>query len=71
MVTLIIAILSMILSVLIAVPAACELVVNRGNTWATKLSNALLFLYAIPVFWVAVVLLILFAGPVFAAQVAP
>jgi peptide/nickel transport system permease protein len=64
-VTLAISILSLLLSVLISIPAACELVIRRDNKWVERLNNALLFLYAVPVFWVAVLLLILLASPVF------
>jgi len=64
-ITLIISILSILLSVVIAIPAACELVIRRENKWIERLNNALLFLYSVPVFWVAVLILIFFASPMF------
>jgi peptide/nickel transport system permease protein len=64
-ITMIISILSMLLSVIIAIPAACELVIRRDNKWIERLNNALLFLYSVPVFWVAVLFLIFFASPMF------
>lgn len=64
-VTLLISFLSLLLSVMISIPAACELVIRRENKWVERLNNALLFLYSVPVFWVAVLLLILLASPMF------
>ena len=64
-ITLIISFLAMVLSVVLAVPAACELVIHRKNKWSDRISNTLLFLYSVPVFWMAILMLIFFASPVF------
>ncbi len=64
-ITLIISFVAMVFSVLISVPSACELVLHRESKWSNRISSALLFLYSVPVFWIAVLLLIFFAGPIF------
>ena len=55
--------ISMLLAFIISIPLSVYLVLNEGKIIAQIINGVLLIFYIIPIFWLAILLLMLFANP--------